>query len=1019
MTEQPHADEGRKAASDERHLDEALRLAGVHIQADFSGYKRSMLWRRVRRRLSLAGLPSMADYVERLIDDEAELERLAHDLLISVTHFFRDDGLFKKVRDALAPKLFEQVEASSPLKVWVPGCASGEEAYSLAIMLEEAMLVSGRSVPLQIFATDIDEQALRIARAAKYPDKIRDHVSARILERYFERVASHFRINRAIRDHVVFARQNVLTDPPYSNLNLISCRNLLIYLDQKTQNQALGIFHFGLRKDGFLLLGSSETVGENRDLFHPLDTVNRIYVRATSSRRPAGFIRLGSAGQNTSSRNNSHEPTPTTRMSSSTDLDATLRQLMLSQYVTPCAVINSEMDVLCTYGDVSRFLSLPTGISRLNLMSMISDSSTRNKLRVQIQNASRTKARATVDPRPAKEAAGASSPYRMDVVPLTAPPSVEGLFLVLFETVTASAGKVVLPQGGDDSLEEQLAAELESVHEELGATIKALESSNEDLRSSNEEITSMNEELQSTNEELETSKEEMQTLNEELATVNQELNAKLAELEAANEDFANLFTLIDVAVVFVDHEARIKRFTPAATQLINLRPTDIGRPLKDIALNFRDPDLFEALPTVISRESTHRAQIESSEGIKYLRTILPHRSLDESVHGALIHFEDISELEHAENAARLSGRQVQLLTDSLPALIVYLDQHKHIRFANSTAAAWLGDQMPRLIGQSFPDVLSRIAGRDISAHCDQALEGDAVNLEDTLRGREGGKRHVQITLTPELSKTTSLPIGIHVIAFDTTARRQAETLRAENAARSARLEKEVSLVEMASSLAHQLNQPLTALGGYAGTINNLAQRKEDATMQLMSEKILNHVRQAGEVVNNLRTFLSDRNPVFEYIEIDSVIHKVLGLTEAARENQDVKTTTRLQSGLPAIQGNAVLLEQLLLNLISNAVEAMRNADHRVLEIGTQADDNGLLLWVRDSGQGIAENRVPKAFEAFTTTKPASLGLGLAICRSVMEDHEGRISLQSSASHGTTVSCYFPLPSRATNTSNDP
>ncbi len=989
------------------HLAEALRLASERSGSDFSGYKQAMLMRRLRRRMTISGAPSLNAYINRLKTDDQELARFQQDLLISVTRFFRDQEVFDALRSDVIPEIVARADTERNIRAWVPGCATGEEAYSLSIALLEALRERGADARVQIFATDIDEQALQTARNGEYPALIADMIAPDLLARYFTITNGGYRTNKRLRETVVFARQNVISDPPYSNLDLVSCRNLLIYLGNQTQKNVIAIFHFAIRDGGFLLLGNSETVGDCKDLFRSTDNSRRVFRRTAAKPRPAGF--LGAAGKafNALTRHTEYSRPQQAQSDASMDIDAPLRQLMLSRYVQPCVAVNQDMDILCTYGDVGRYLTLPTGTTQLNLMRMVDDSGLRNRLRAQIHAAAKTGESTSIDMRHPGRQDDARQVLRIEVVPLDTPAKLEGVTLVVFSPLPAPdvSAKIHLL---DSANEAALNAELEMAHEELGASIKALEASNEDLRGSNEEVTSINEELQSTNEELETSKEELQSLNEELASVNTELNDKLKALEAANDDFANLLTLIDVAVVFLDDDARIKRFTPAVTRLIRLISSDVGRPLRDIHLGFSDDKLFGDIQAVLTDRKTRQSRVKGNDGRHYLRSLLPHRSSENRVEGVLIHLEDISDLQEASDAAHMSGRQLQLLTDALPAMILYVDKSKRIRFGNATASQWLGVSTEDLAGASIRLLFGEQVDDEWADQFSQALQGATVTFECDLNNAAGNRRGLQIVLTPEPLDSGDNPRGLHLLAFDITSRQRDEDDRAEDAARSALKTRDIFLSEIAACMAHQLSQPLNALSAYAGAMKRVTEKNENEELNDLARNISLHTRAAGDVIKQMRGFMEARQPIHERLDLRDVIETALTLTAQQRESAGISTSLNLKDDLRPVTGAHGLLEQMLINLINNATEALEKNSKKQLEIGTHEDDKHVLLWVRDSGPGMDEARMARAFEAFATTKASGMGLGLAICRSVMEEHGGNISIQSSAQEGTTVTCRFPI-----------
>lgn len=520
---------------DSERLTPVLELLRQSKNHDFSGYKRPMLSRRVRRRMHLAGLGDLDKYVQLLGEKPAEIERLHRDLLISVTDFFRDPEAYTALQAHALPNLPSLADRTQPVRAWVPACATGEEAYTIAILLNEAMRAKGDEGDIHVFASDIDDKALDIARVGVYPENITADVPSEYMPRYFTKTDHHYQISNELRQGIVFAAQDLLRDPPYSRLDLISCRNLMIYLSPDVQKYVLTLFHFALRDGGFLFLGNAETIGQADDLFEPVDARHRIYRRiagAAREQRPFPFVRRG--------EKNSYMPSAATqRQSRATDADQIAQQLLLRDYVPACVLINRKAEVLCAYGPTQRYLALPIGAFKQDLMEMAADD-LRHKLRAVTYQAIRENSRQQVSAlRDSSDDGGARS-VQISARPLQRPASARGLLLVTFEDVPTPTS-VVAAEGDEATVENRFAEELRATQDELQSTIQSLEATNEDLQGSNEEIMSMNEEFQSTNEELETSKEELQSLNEELNTVNSELRSKVGDLERLNKQRSRQF----------------------------------------------------------------------------------------------------------------------------------------------------------------------------------------------------------------------------------------------------------------------------------------------------------------------------------------------------------------------------------------------------------------------------------------------------------------------------------------------
>ena len=626
---------------------------------DFLQYKQSTLLRRTERRMALHRIALQGDYVRYLQQDPAEIESLFHDLLIGVTSFFRDPEAFAALQNTGIPRLFAGKPAGAAVRVWVCGCSTGEEAYSIAILLLEHLETLKRGFKLQVFATDIDPRAIDRARAGLYPPSIAADVSPERLARFFSQDAEDgdFRVQKSVRDLVVFSEQDLIKDPPFSRLDLVSCRNLLIYMNGDLQNRLIPLFHYALNPDGVLFLGTSETVGDAPTLFASLDRKCKLYLRqgpltGAPAQALGGFLPPARAG-----RARAPAPPDQDRRAVRTDLTATTEQALLRYYDPVALLIDARGEILHILGRTGLYLEPAPGAAAMNVLAMA-----REGLRRELTTALH---RAVSRKEPVR-APGLRVKTNGDfsTVDLTVCPAQAGqgegladLYLAILEPVRTPAAPDTAAAGtaSPESVARIAALELELKAKEdyLQSTQEEMETANEELKSANEEMQSINEELQSTNEELETSKEELQSVNEELATVNAELQTKVADLSRANNDMNNLLAGTGVATLFVDHALRITRFTPAALQLIKLIPGDLGRPVGDIVSNLAGYDrLVEDVHGVLATLIPLELEVETRSGAWYLMRVGPYRTLENVIEGAVITFVDISARKRMEDALR-------------------------------------------------------------------------------------------------------------------------------------------------------------------------------------------------------------------------------------------------------------------------------------------------------------------------------------------------------------------------------
>ena len=576
-------------------LDTLLSLLRAEAKQDFRCYKRPTLLRRTHRRMSLRQIEDMAVYIERLRNEPDELAALAKDLTINVSGFFRDleawETLNKKV---IAPLIAGRPDGAS-IRIWVPGCSTGEEAYSIAMLIAEGAAAVQKSFDLKIFASDVSEHLLPVARAGLYPASIAEDVRPARLERFFDREDDSYRVKRELREMITFAPQNLLQDPPFSRLDLITCRNLLIYLESGFQKKLVALFHFALREGGHLFLGPAETVSGHEDLFHPISKRWRIYARIGRTRHDIVDFPLIGPSQVSSEP---HRVAPAMPAEPRLRARERFQRDLLERYAPASVLIDGGFSVHAFQGTTGEFLQHPSGDPTTNLLALAREGCRRRCARR--CNGRSTRSRRSW-PTPASDAAAALRPVRIAVRPLRLARTDEGMLTVsFFEREPVSEARP------PDSVEErrpesELEAELNATREELRFTLEQMETSNAELQASNEEIRSINEEFQASNEELETSKEELQSLNEELRTVNNQLQVKVQELETRTNDLNNLLNSTEIATLFLDRELGIRWFTPAMQGLLNLRASDIGRPVSHFAQRFTGDDFVEDVREVLQR----------------------------------------------------------------------------------------------------------------------------------------------------------------------------------------------------------------------------------------------------------------------------------------------------------------------------------------------------------------------------------------------------------------------------------
>jgi two-component system CheB/CheR fusion protein len=631
------------AMKDKTHnaLEKVVILLRAHTGNDFSLYKRNTLYRRIERRMGIHQINKMPDYVRYLQDNSQELDLLFKELLIGVTSFFRDPAAWEQLGKQAIPTLLASRSPGQALRAWIPGCSTGEEAYSLAIVFKEAVEQAKPkgNFALQIFATDLDRDAIDKARQGVFPANIAADLSEERLRRFFAKEERGYRARKEIREMVIFAPQNLIMDPPFTKLDILSCRNLLIYLAPEVQKKLIPLFRYGLSPGGILFLGSAETIGDCTDLFAPLSGKSRLFRRTESALRPEPVDFPSSFGMG-SPNGPEARPAPKPPVS----LQSLADQFILQHYAPPAVLTNDKGDIFYVSGRTGKYLEPAAGKANWNLFAMAREG-LRYELAGAFQNALRQKGSVALHGLKIGTNGGEQC-VEVTIQRLDEPGPLQGLVLIGFTDVAAplaakAAGRPPKPHARSTRLAE-LEQELLQVRGEARATNEEMQTSQEELRSANEELQSTNEELQSTNEELTTSREEMQSLNEELQTLNAELQAKVDELSRASNDMKNLLDSTDIATLFLDKDLNVQRFTPQATRIIKLIPADVGRPITDLVSDLNYPKLADDVREVLRTLASAEKPIGARDGRWFTVRIMPYRTLDDRIDGVVITFANIT-----------------------------------------------------------------------------------------------------------------------------------------------------------------------------------------------------------------------------------------------------------------------------------------------------------------------------------------------------------------------------------------
>ncbi|UQA58478.1 CheR family methyltransferase [Polyangium aurulentum] len=684
-----------------------------HTDLSFHHYKTSTLLRRVERRMQVLQVPTVAEYVDRLRASREEPHALFKELLIGVTAFFRDPEAFEALAREVVPRLLER---RSPVRIWVPGCATGEEAYSIAMLVSEHLERIGDAPEFQIFATDIDDRALAVARQGIYPQSIAESVSRERLERFFVKRGNHYHVKKELREYCLFSAHNIISDPPFSRLDLISCRNLLIYLGPQLQKKLMAVFHYALRPNGYLFLGPSESITSHEELFLPVNAKSRISQRKPTAIRPSAVL----------SRTESYRGGVATLEAGApveSDLAQIAQRVVLDEFAPKYAVVNEVGQILCTSGGTGRYLEASAGAFQNNIVSM-ARAGLRVGLRAALAEAARARRAVIHDDLSVGTDAGVQS-VKLIVQPMPRLGEPQGLYMVVFQDL---GGPMVRDRDRPDigasehaaTVIEHLERELTSTRADLEKTIVDLETSNEELKSSNEELLSMNEELQSANEELETSKEEIQVANEALAR--------------AHTDLQNFFASTRIATIVLDETLNIQSFTPAVAEIYNLITSDIGRPLAHITHRAVEMPPLPDPASLRNATAPIEHELRTIDGHWYMRRVLPYRTHEDQTQGMVITFTDVTALRESERASRTRMAEIEAVYRTAPVGLAVFDADLRCIRSNERLAELTRVPTSEHVGRTAREVMGEEVGAEIDRLLEQVRQKNEPNLRVELRG---------------------------------------------------------------------------------------------------------------------------------------------------------------------------------------------------------------------------------------------------------------------------------------------
>ena len=1011
--------------ADQAEFTKLLHLLERRTGVEFIHYKPATVRRRIARRMALRRITTLQEYASYVAEHPHEAQILQDDILIHVTSFFRDPDTFEALKTRVFPELLKNRPARSPLRMWVAGCSTGEEAYSLAITFLEYLDAKGESCEIQVFASDVNQASVNRARAGLYDGAISADVSADRLKRFFVPAdGGRFQINKRVRDLCLFAKQDITRDPPFSRIDLLSCRNVLIYLGKTLQNRVIPVFHYALKPTGFLILGSSETVEGFPESFSTVDKRNKLYQKIPGSQAMALELtqrrfRMADAKEGKEAKD---EPAPF-------NLSEAIDRAIVTKYASPGVVVNAEGRILEFRGETSPMLRPPPGLPELSLDKM-ADPELLPAFHQALGEAGRTHTPVRRERIPF-HSEGSDRELTIEVLPINGPGG-ESYFMLFFEAlhegtrppVPALATELLATDKAD------LVREILNLREAQAAArlyqqsvAQKSETSIEELRTANEEVLSANEELQSSTEELETAKEELQSSNEELMTLNDELKSRNVELGEVNGDLSNVLSGVQVPIVIVDNDLRLRRITPAAERLLNVRSGDVDRKVTDFKPSIELPNLEDLLLTSIENLSTIEKEVQDRDGHWYTLRIRPYRTVDHKIQGAVLLFLDIDATKKASIESEEARGFSDAIVDTVRHPILILDDSLRVQRANAPFYREF---------QAKPEETENRPVFDLGNR-EWEIPRLRTLLEEVLSKNTRFESFEVEHDFPRIGHKTMLLYGRRIVfkhsqdpkillcMEDITQRRKSETeikkinstLESHVVDRTAQLASSRGEMEAFTyTVAHDLRAPLRAMHGFSQLI------LEDYTGKLLDDQggsILRRIMVASQKMDSLiqdllaYSRLTREEIQLEPIDLDVVVKVLLKEWAPAIEHQCAEIV--VEGPLPVISGHRTTLWQVLTNLLSNALKFTVPGVNPKIRIWMEPRETCNRFWMEDHGIGIAAEyhaRIFKVFERLNKTEEyPGTGIGLAIVARAMERMGGRAGVESALGQGSRFWIDFP------------
>jgi len=988
-----------KAVDTDNGMNAVYRMLEQEFGIDFTHYKPSTITRRIERRLQLARVDDIEQYVQKLAGERKELDILYRDLLIGVTRFFRNEDAFDVLEKEVLPELLKTGSNDTPFRVWVAGCATGEEVYSLAIILNELTAESGR--PFKIFATDVHQGSLEQATRALYDEETIVNVSPERLKRYFLPRARSFQVVPEIRQSVVFAHHNVIKDAPFTRVDFVSCRNMLIYLQQPAQEKVLSRFHFALNRGGMMFLGPSESLGHLDHDFETIDKQWRIYRKYTDSRVPydrkaphthkPNSSRLSTAASEALSQRGPARYSVTQLLGT---YDALLDELM-----PPSLLVDERGELVHSFGGATRFLKLRDGRQGLDAFEMV-DAELRMVLLSGLQRALNSETAIVfrgvhVD----------DEQYKVTIRRVQTKKGHGSHVLISFDTL--EAGPPARPPETEIDLRQVPREQLGALEAELSRTKENLQAATEELETSNEELQAANEELLASNEELQSTNEELQSVNEELYSVNAEYQRKIADLTELANDMDNLLSSTDIGTIFLDRDLKIRKFTPQIAETFNLLPGDVGRPIETFTYAVDHPELNEDLKRVLATGERIERELRDRHNRSFFLRILPYRAKG-AVGGVVITLIDVSGLKAAEDALFHERYLLNSLLYSVPDAIYFKDARGRFIRANQPMAERLGLADPReAVGKTGFELPRHEAALAVHRQDEEVLRtGVAQHYELEKRELDDGAVEWDLVSRLPLSDSSSHIVGVIGIFRSVTEQKRAEE-KTNDAVRRRD--------EFLAMLSHELRNPLGAI------VSATALLKDSSHEPAQQSKVLQIVeRQAQQMARLLDDLLEASRITQDKIELRrsvldlrTVVKDAADAVRSLMESRGLEFSLKIAEEPLYVDGDAARLQQINVNLLSNAAKYTPSGGHVVLHAERQG--NEAVISVADDGLGIPKEMLESAFDLFVQSRrtldraEGGLGLGLTLVRGLVAKHGGTVQARSEGEgKGSEFAVHLPL-----------